>query len=138
MPIIEWTEEFSIGNPTLDDQHKKWFSIYNKAHDRMMDPDEKNFISTGIDSLKEMKAYGEYHFSTEEETMAAAGFPELEKHKLMHRAFSRDIDGMIQGLESGNHVLNSEVIKRIENWLRHHILKEDLKFKTFSEQKGRG
>ncbi len=135
MPIIEWTKEFSIGNPELDEQHKKWFSIYNQAHDRMMDPNEENFITTGIDSLQEMKVYGEYHFSMEEEAMVAVGFPELERHKMMHRSFSRDIEGMIQELESGNHVLNSEVIKRIENWLRNHILKEDQKFRGFIEQK---
>ncbi len=137
MPIIEWTKEFSIGNPELDAQHKKWFSIYNQAHDRMMDPGEENFITTGIDSLKEMKAYGEYHFSMEEEAMAAIGFPELERHKMMHCAFSREIEGMIKDLESGNHVLNSEVIKRIENWLRHHILNEDQRFRIFSEQENK-
>ncbi|MEH0019305.1 MAG: bacteriohemerythrin [Desulfobacter sp.] len=134
MPIIEWSDAFSTGNPELDEQHKKWFSIYNRAHDRMMDPDQENFTNTGIDALKEMKAYGEFHFSQEEAFMASIEFPRLELHKKMHQAFSREIDGMIHDLESGKHVLNSEVIKRIENWLRHHILKEDQKLKIFSEQ----
>ncbi|HCY86765.1 MAG TPA: hypothetical protein DHV36_16670 [Desulfobacteraceae bacterium] len=136
MPIIEWTQDFSIGNDELDDQHKQWLDIYNKAHDRMMDPDEINFAKTGIEALKEMKAYGEFHFSKEEAVMSEAGFPKFELHRKMHRAFSNEIDGMMKDLEAGTHVLNSEVIKRIENWLRHHILKEDMKFRLFIDEQG--
>ena len=98
--------------------------------------DEINFAKTGIEALKEMKAYGEFHFSKEEAVMSEAGFPKFELHRKMHRAFSNEIDGMMKDLEAGTHVLNSEVIKRIENWLRHHILKEDMKFRLFIDEQG--
>ncbi|MCG8689142.1 MAG: bacteriohemerythrin [Desulfobacterales bacterium] len=134
MPIIEWTEKFSINHPELDAQHKKWVSIYNEAHDRMMNPDHKGFTTTGIDALKEMREYSKYHFVKEEEVMAELEMPDLEKHKKIHALFSIEIEKMIQDLESGNHVLNSEVIKRLENWLRQHILKEDFKLKDLIDK----
>ena len=134
MPIIQWSETFSTANPEIDAQHKEWLAIYNKAHDRMMCSDDTDFKSTGIDALQEMKDYSGYHFAKEEEWMTAIGFPGLDQHKKLHRAFTLEIEGMVQDLQKGNHVLNSEIIKRIENWLTHHILNEDQKIKKFTEQ----
>lgn len=128
MPIIQWTDDFSVGDPDLDAQHKIWFSIYNEAHDRMMDPDETDFQSTGLDALVRMRDYSLRHFSFEEAYMKKIGYPDYDAHKMMHDKFSREIDSLIYDMEAGTSILNSEVIKRIENWLRHHILKEDKKF----------
>jgi hemerythrin len=100
----------------------------------MMDLSGDDFASTGIDALTEMKEYSEYHFAREEEIMAACGFPELEMHKKLHHVFFREIEAMIEDMQSGNHILNSEIIKRIENWLRQHILEEDQKLKKIMDQ----
>jgi len=125
MPLIQWTEDFCLGHQELDAQHKKWVDIYNNAHDRMMDPECGDFASTGIDMLREMLEYSETHFAREEEIMADFGGPELTRHKKIHQAFAGEIKCMIRDMTSGTLVLNSEIIKRIENWLCHHILKED-------------
>lgn len=130
MPIIEWTEEFSVGHRELDEQHRVWLSIYNEAHDRMMDPDETRFQTTGMDALIRMRDYGRTHFAFEETYMEKMGYPDIENHKMIHDRFSREVDKFIHDLETGQYVLNSEVIKRIENWLVHHILKEDMKLKA--------
>ncbi len=134
MPIIQWSEKFSTSNPEIDTQHKEWLAIYNKAHDRMMGSNDTDFKSTGIDALGAMKDYSQYHFTKEEEWMSSIGFPGLEQHIELHRAFTLKIEGMIQDLHKGNHVLNSEIIKRIENWLTQHILNEDQKIKEYTEQ----
>lgn len=134
MPIIQWSEKFSTSNPDIDTQHKEWLTIYNKAHDRMMGSNDTDFRSTGIDALQEMKAYSLYHFAREEEWMTAIGYSGLESHKNLHKAFALEIEGVIQDLRKGNHVLNSEIIKRIENWLTHHILNEDQMIKEYVEQ----
>ncbi len=134
MPIIQWSEKFSISNPEIDTQHKEWLAIYNKAHDRMMGSNDTDFRSTGVDALGDMKDYTQYHFAREEAWMSSIGFPGLDQHKGLHRAFTLKIEGMIQDLQQGNHVLNSEIIKGIENWLTHHILNEDQKIRVFIEQ----
>ena len=136
MPIIQWTDKFSIGDAELDAQHRIWISIYNKAHDRMMDPDETNFQSTGLDALIEMQEYGQTHFASEEAYMERIAYPKIDAHKMMHDRFSREINLLIHDLKAGKFVLNSEVIKRIENWLTHHILKEDVKIRDFTAQAG--
>lgn len=130
MGLIQWTEKFSVGNKEIDDQHKKWIEIYNTAHEKMMSSDETLFRSSGVDALAEMKAYSEYHFSFEENLMESIGFDQLDSHKLLHNVFREKIDKIILDTHQGIHVLNSEIIKTVENWLVNHILTEDQKIKT--------
>lgn len=134
MPIIEWTQDFNIGSSLVDSQHQKWIKIYNTAHDRMMQMDNDQFRHTGADAIEEMVAYSRYHFAAEEELMEKLGFDELKRHKALHRAFSDQVEKTRQDIRKGKHVLNSEVIKTIENWLVYHILNEDQKIAPFLEQ----
>lgn len=136
MPIIEWTDEFNVGNELIDRQHQKWIAIYNKAHDRMMSMSDEEFRSTGADAIEEMVEYGRYHFSAEENLMAEVEFAELERHKELHRAFMDQVERTRRDMRQGKYVLNSEVIKTIENWLVHHILNEDQKITPFLDKKG--
>ena len=130
MGLIQWSEKYSVGNELIDEQHKKWIEIYNTAHEKMMSSDETLFRSIGVDALTEMKAYAEYHFSSEENFMESIGFDQLESHKRLHNVFRNRIEKIILDIHKGNHVLNSEIIKTVENWLVNHILTEDQKIKT--------
>lgn len=131
MPIIEWSDTFCVGIDQIDDQHRKWIDIYNKAHDRMMSLTDEEFRNTGIDALEEMVEYGRYHFSTEETLMSELGFEDLDRHRQLHRSFMEQIDKVRLDIRQGKHVLNSEIIKMIENWLVYHILNEDQKLKPY-------
>ncbi len=131
MALIEWSEKFSVGNKQIDEQHQKWIGIYNTAHEKMMSTDINLFRSVGEDALQEMKSYGEYHFSFEEKFMESIGYEGLDFHKQLHKGFMEKIDKIIRDINSGTHILNSEIIKTIENWLLHHILIEDQKIKPF-------
>jgi hemerythrin-like metal-binding protein len=129
MAKIKWTEDFSVKNKDIDDQHKKWIQIYNKAHDRMMSRNpvgEK--IDIGGDALSEMIEYGKYHFAFEEKFMEKIKFSKIEEHKKIHKFFVQKLDGIAVQIKQGTLILNSEIIKIIENWLVEHILTEDKKY----------
>ncbi|MBU0972461.1 MAG: bacteriohemerythrin [Proteobacteria bacterium] len=130
MVRIKWLDEYGVGHQKIDDQHKKWLEIYNTAHAKMMNPDENVFRTAGLEALQEMQAYGEYHFSFEENYMESIGFAGLAHHKQLHLDFLKKIEALRLDIHNGIHVLNSEIIKTIENWLVHHILNEDQKIKT--------
>ncbi len=128
MTKIKWTEDFGIQNEEIDEQHKKWISIYNEAHDKMIGivpVDKRDDI--GKDALKKMIEYGKYHFSSEEKIMKEIGYSELETHKSIHRDFAKKLDNINLQMQQGIYILNSEIIKTIENWLIDHILTEDKK-----------
>lgn len=129
MGYIKWTNAFSVQNKEIDDQHKNWIDIYNKAHGWMIGDIEKdNRSDIGRDALNEMLEYCRYHFSFEEKFMAETGFSGIEPHKVIHEDFVKKIDHIYGQIDQGIMVLNSEVIKIIENWIVDHILNEDKKY----------
>lgn len=127
---IEWTDKFSVNNEEIDNQHKKWISIYNTAHEKMItaNPGE-NLQHIGATAMKDMIDYGKYHFSHEEKHMEKIGFSDLKQHRAIHSDFAAKLDRMASDINQGKLVLNSEIIKTIENWLVNHILSEDQKYK---------
>ncbi|MFH1156070.1 MAG: bacteriohemerythrin [Pseudomonadota bacterium] len=132
MPIIEWTDSLSVGVKDLDEQHQKWIAIYNKAHDLMMSGNIEALNSLGEDALKEMIAYTNFHFNFEEQFMEKMNYPGLEDHKALHKNFIRRLDQVALEIHRGEIILNSEVIKLIQNWLINHIMVEDMKIKVFA------
>ncbi|MFH1155569.1 MAG: bacteriohemerythrin [Pseudomonadota bacterium] len=129
MPIIVWTKDFSVGNDAIDEQHKRWITIYNRAHDRMMTCTIEALSTLGADALKEMITYTEFHFSFEEQFMESIGYPDLSNHRKLHRQFCCELDRIALLMHQGEGPLNSEIVKLIETWLRSHILNEDKKIK---------
>ena len=137
MPEIEWSDKFSVGNEEIDNQHKKWIEIYNKAHCRMMEYDKVvDKRSIGKDALKEMIEYTRFHFDFEEKFLAKIGFIEIAEHKDHHRDFVRKLDRFALQIHEGVFILNSEIIKVIENWLVYHILSEDQKYADYIRDNG--
>ncbi|MFH1155562.1 MAG: bacteriohemerythrin [Pseudomonadota bacterium] len=132
MPIIEWTDSLSVGVKDLDEQHQKWFAIYNKAHDQMMSGSIEALNLLGPETLKEMIAYTNFHFASEEQFMEKMKYPGLEDHKALHKNFIRRLDQVALEIHRGEFILNSEVIKLIQNWLINHIMVEDMKINVFA------
>ncbi|MBC8438337.1 MAG: hemerythrin family protein [Deltaproteobacteria bacterium] len=75
-----------------------------------------------------MIEYGKYHFPFEEKFMEEIGFAEVKDHKKKHKDFVQKMDHIALQMHQGDNVLNSEILKVIENWILDHILKEDQKF----------
>ena len=133
MGIIRWTDKFSVNDARIDNQHKKWIKIFNNAHTRMMDYSVAEGLSIGNEALKEMVSYTKYHFASEEELMGKIGYPDIEKHKIIHREFIQELDRSTLQIHQGESVLNSQIIKLIENWFVYHILEEDQKYKEYTK-----
>lgn len=89
---------------------------------------EDRTIDIGKDALKDMIEYGKYHFASEEKFMEKIGYPGIEEHKKIHEVFVGKLNTLDEQMQNGILVLNSEVIKIIENWLIDHILNEDQKY----------
>lgn len=133
MQFIEWKSEFNIGHEEIDGQHKQWLSIYKKAHDRMMNGSGEDLLTLGQEALLEMIAYTKSHFAFEEGVMEKIGYPGAEDHKRLHNYFRDRLDAIQLSLHHGDRVLNSEIIKLLENWLVDHILNIDKDIIKFSQ-----
>ena len=126
MSTLEWQESWSVGNASLDEDHKRLISIIQTVGEsRTRSMDAARVIS-------ELEEYTNYHFAREEKLMEAADIPGLEAHKKSHRAFVEWLDSVRQTFtisQQARSVLIETVDDYLQDWLKNHILKTDMNYK---------
>ena len=128
MPRIVWTEEYSVGVPKLDDQHKKWIAMINEMHDALMSADIEGLRQIGEKTLRSIMEYGEQHFADEELYMEECGYPCLEEHRTMHQVFRHQTVRNLDRIHKGEVILNRDIMQEMLAWLSSHLLVEDKKY----------
>ena len=80
MQEIKWLEEYSVGNPELDAQHRKMIELLAGL---------VKFTNSGgvVDpssAIAEVNRYAEQHLRHEEMMLSVRGYPEYARHKAEH------------------------------------------------------
>nr|WP_319511785.1 bacteriohemerythrin [uncultured Draconibacterium sp.] len=128
---FEWTDILSVGNPEVDKDHKELLDIYNQLVD---------FIDTGgkreefAEILSKMTDYCLCHFKKEEEYMKQLAYPELEKHVNYHRQYIYKVSMYNVDFLGDNPPAPEEIIRFLEKWWRHHILKVDVQYEAYKKE----
>ena len=135
MSLIEWDKSFSVGNAEPDEQHKQWINIYNELHERLMSSEQTGAGSMASNALQKMLDYARYHFAAEEEYLDKIGYTEAAAHRRLHKDFDSKLYQYNRDMLDGNMVLNTTIIKELENWLMNHILVEDRKYCQFAAER---
>ena len=128
MPIIEWKENYRIGEQQIDLHHQYLFALLNKTYDNFL-----AFASAGDQEhlFNEFIDYATYHFSAEEELMQKRGFPDFTAHKEEHDAFTGRVVEMYTEYLAGRQSLTLEILAFLSEWLSKHILKSDAEIGRF-------
>ena len=125
MTVVVWTPEMSVGVASLDRDHKTLIGLLNQlaaAEDRQ---DRINLEEV----LDELVSYTLYHFEKEERMLVAAGYAELAGHAARHRSLADRVLAIRRRFfDADRPYLGDEVMEFLTNWLRGHILGEDLKY----------
>jgi len=119
-----WTKDLKIDHPELDRQHAELFRLVGaaaEAADGAPRPEVERAVQAFSDELM-------VHLSAEEGVMEDALYPERGRHKLAHELFVRDFMQLREELrEKGpTPVVSAWLRTRIPEWLRFHILANDL------------
>ncbi len=122
-----WNKNYEIGVSEVDNQHKKLFGIIEKMENAL----KEGRIDQEVGAIfKELVDYTKYHFKSEEEVMKKYGYPHLEKHKKLHAQLINEIKKLLLQLKEGKAV-TIELFKLVKTWIVNHVLKEDLKIRSF-------
>lgn len=128
MPPLQWCEAMTVGVPALDADHRCLVRIINLLSEAST-TDTPALIETVLETLL---IYSRFHFSREERVMAGCRFPGFEFHTVEHAGFTRHIQALRQRvsdrLDAG---VAAELYDYLTNWLRHHILIQDMAYKPF-------
>lgn len=128
MPIISWSDSYSVNSPAMDSQHKQLVIMINNLHDAMKDGKGKDVLGPTLDGLIE---YARVHFTDEEKLMEKVNFSELPAHKLEHEAFIKTAFKLQSDFRSDKVVMSFTVMEFLKDWLVNHILKNDKKYALY-------
>ena len=134
MSLIEWSHQYSIGIPSIDNQHKKLIGYINSLHYAMANGETSNVLD-GI--FQGLRNYTQEHFSYEEQLFAQHDYPGLDEHQQEHqrliervKQFQFDFDQDETG------AISLELMQFLTHWLTHHILESDRDYAPFLIDKG--
>lgn len=133
MNKIEWSDKFSVGISLLDEQHKRLIDMIN----RLIEFHNITSLSESIiETLRSMTTYARTHFEDEEKIMIDYSYPDYTSHKKQHEEFKKQVASFYSSTPISVDALNTNVVEYLKSWLIYHILKEDMKYKRFYNEKG--
>ncbi len=133
MALMEWSEQYSVGIPGIDKQHKKLIQIINELHEAMRNRRGKDVLE-GL--LVELVDYTGYHFDAEERYFQQHQYSGYVNHKTEHDLLKAKVVDFKGKFERGDAMVTLEVMNFLKDWLADHIMVTDKKYGPFLKSKG--
>jgi hemerythrin len=131
--IIVWDESMSVGIKKIDKQHQELVKIMNC----LVENENAAGHSESIPHvLERMTKYAVYHFETEEALMVDYDYAGYESHRAMHTQFKMKTAKFCVDALQRKETLPDELLSYLRDWLSHHILQEDMKYKPYFLERG--
>lgn len=126
---IRWTEELSIGNPHIDEEHARIIELYNELTDILASQPYDNSKFAAI--LNGLFDYSFYHFRREERYMQLFEYPDLNAHKEQHKAYILHVSQMNARFFSANPPNPADILAFLGNWWSNHIQQTDQLYERY-------
>ena len=128
--LIVWDPSYNLGLPIVDEQHRGivstinslYYAIQNKQGNEMLRP-----ITGMVDE------YTRIHFEIEEDFLNKCGYPDLEKHRILHKELMQALSDT-----SKDSMWNKDpqvFLEFLKKWWINHICKEDRVFYHYLSNK---
>jgi hemerythrin len=126
MAMLVWKDEYAIGIPHIDEQHKHLFEIGNSIYALLEDQVITDKYDKIVTIINELKEYTKYHFDSEEKYMLQTKYPKYLSQKVAHDDFIAKIEEVqLQDIDADQESYIRELLLFVFNWVLEHILKED-------------
>jgi len=134
MPLIEWSDQYSVGLEIFDTEHKKLIAIINELHDSFEHGVDRSVAER---ALVELVDYTMVHFGHEEQFFEEWAYPDKAAHIIAHQQLREQVlEYRDSILTKGGIELALELIAFLRFWLLAHIMSEDKAFCRFLRDKG--
>ena len=126
MKFFYWNNNFEIGIPHIDLQHRGLVDLINALATVITDGGKLPRVQTLTNQLLD---YAAVHFRDEEKLLEAARLSKTEKsiHKKAHRRFSEKAQEILQRPDILKVEIAEQVLEFLTTWLISHILGADSK-----------
>jgi hemerythrin len=125
MAFFTWNDKLSVNVSAMDEQHKRLIYLVNQLHEAMAKREGDSVIKPILASLAD---YTRTHFTSEEAYLAKVGYADLAKQKAEHAAFVKKLVDLQAKADKSHLGVTLEVMTFLKDWLKNHIMIEDLKY----------
>ena len=133
MPILVWSDDYSVNVAEIDEQHKKLLEHVNKLHAGVEAQIEKQDLH---ELLVELYDYTAFHFAFEEKLMDRHGMKNVKKHHKEHKLLLKHLKHICDAVSDGKRLTFYSQYDVSNDWLLAHIMDFDKKMGAFLNSKG--
>ena len=120
--LIQWKKEFSIGVPSIDQEHRELIELINELHAELKSGKSGTTIA---DFLGEIYAQISAHFALEEVIMREHRYDQYDEHKIDHERLLDDIRDMMDEYEHERAMSDENLSARLDSWFSGHFKTHD-------------
>ncbi len=129
---IEWSDDYSVGHPLMDQQHQRLVGLVNQMVDCVNVWDDAARFEL-VRLMTEFYSTSENHFAREEMLLGRVDYPGLHAQRRSHESYAERFSRFIaKGGKSDQY--RQEFVELLLNWWRTHILVEDMAYKPYFDQ----
>jgi len=121
--FYEWSDNLSVGVPSIDRQHKVLISLINELNSSI---EAGKGQADAKSILKKIINYAIAHFIYEEGLFTSYKYEATEEHLASHEKIKSKLLELKSKSDDSKFNLPDELMSFLKGWLNNHILKEDM------------
>jgi hemerythrin len=119
---LHWKTEYDTGIEEIDLQHRYFMVLINRLTSELVTCSDKKYRER---LLRELANYAAFHFVSEENLMIKFGYPDFERHRMLHLDL---IDQLSLRMLAES---NESLLKFLVAWFIRHTISEDHRIGEF-------
>jgi len=130
---LNWDDSYGLGVRSLDRDHRRLFDAVNALIDEIHQGNRGATVQEMLDLLLEDVVE---HFEREERALERVACPQLEEHRMDHYLLLGTVLRFKSKLKF-DRVDSAVVAQFLVNWVRTHLVEQDLPCKPYLDRCGR-
>lgn len=122
MTLMKWKDEYALGIPAIDHEHKELIDLINQALESSTHDDSRDTV---LDALGETYARISAHFALEEKLMREQEYDHYEDHKSDHERLLDEIRDIMDEYEDTSRFSGESFAHALEHWFTDHFRLKD-------------
>ena len=122
MAIIEWTSEFELGIPDIDNEHRELIAMVNQLHAGIGKGATSSQIIDGLEAI--YRSISE-HFASEEKHMREVRYMSYAEHKEDHEILLDDLRDIMELVNKDGGYPAGRLSRDLNYWFSEHFRTHD-------------
>jgi len=128
MQLLEWKDEFSLGIPEIDFEHRELIQLINEMLVKIYESERTESTS---DYLGEIYARIASHFALEEKIMRERNYDQLADHKADHDKLLNEIRDIMEHYNNDTEIDTDKFVDELNHWFTDHFSTKDARLHRY-------